>query len=62
MPLAEGKIEVRISLLRSDRRSNEVIVSGVEKNYGWAHFAARRVVKVDPNQNDFTRPPWINCS
>jgi hypothetical protein len=54
-PLAEGEVEFRISLLGGNGRSDEIVVSGIEKNYGWTHFAARRLVKFDPNQDYFTR-------
>jgi len=32
----------------------KVIVAGVEENYSRAHFTTWPLVKVDPNQDDFT--------
>jgi hypothetical protein len=55
-PFVDGKIELRTSRVGCNRRAHEVIVSGVEENYSWAHFATDGLVKVDPNQDHFTKP------
>jgi hypothetical protein len=43
-----------MSGLRGDGRSDEVVVLRVKKNYSRAHFAAGRLMEVDPNQDDLT--------
>jgi hypothetical protein len=43
-----------MSGLGGDGLSDEVIVCRIKKNYGWAHFAAGRLMKVDPNQDNLT--------
>lgn len=54
-PLVKGNVELGISKVRGDGRRDEVVVSRIEKNHGRPNFAAGRLVKVDPNQNDFTQ-------
>jgi hypothetical protein len=34
---------------------NEIIAARIEQHHGWTQFAARRQVKLDPNQDDFTQ-------
>jgi hypothetical protein len=53
-PQLKSKVELSMSGLRGDGRSDEVIVCRIKKNYGWAHLGAGRLMKVDPNQDNLT--------
>jgi len=53
-PLLNRDIEVRNSETRGNGSPNEIIVSRVEEDDSRTQFAPRRLVEVDPNQDDLT--------
>ena len=63
-PLVSRDIEVRGSGTGGDGSGNEIIVARIEQHHGLTQFAARRLMKLDPNQDDFTRveASWISDS
>jgi hypothetical protein len=62
--LVSRDIEVRGSGTAGDGSGNEIIVARIEQHHGLTQFAARRLMKLDPNQDDFTRveASWISDS
>src|SRR5450759_3430579 len=53
-PLVNRDIEVGSPEMGGDGSGNEIIVSRVKENRGWTQFAARRLLEVDPDEDDLT--------